>query len=116
MNPRLSIEWLRYLVTVGGREDADGWRWKIDPTMRFGGFGPWRPEWSMMRLPDIGDAGARRARDASPSHGVGHPARGRASRTCRPAAGSSQLEGAGHFVHIEQPDGVADLVLELLSA
>ena len=54
MNPRLSEEWLRYLVTVGAREDADGWRWKIDPTMRFGGFGPWRPEWSMMRLPDIG--------------------------------------------------------------
>ena len=54
MNPRLEPDWLRYLVTVGAREDADGWRWKIDPTMRFGGFGPWRPEWSMMRLPDIG--------------------------------------------------------------
>ena len=54
MNPRLDPAWLRYLVTVGGREDADGWRWKIDPTIRFGGFGPWRPEWSMMRLPDIG--------------------------------------------------------------
>ena len=54
MNPRLSDEWLQYLVTVGARHDADGWRWKIDPTMRFGGFGPWRPEWSMMRLPDIG--------------------------------------------------------------
>ena len=54
MNPRLSEAWLQYLVTVGAREDADGWRWKIDPTMRFGGFGPWRPEWSMMRLPDIG--------------------------------------------------------------
>jgi hypothetical protein len=41
MNPRLSIEWLEYLVTVGARHDEDGWRWKLDPTMRFGGFGPW---------------------------------------------------------------------------
>ncbi len=40
MNPRLSAEWLRYLVTIGAREDPDGWRWKIDPTLRFGGFGP----------------------------------------------------------------------------
>ena len=31
MNPRLSREWLRYLVTIGARKDADGWRWKIDP-------------------------------------------------------------------------------------
>jgi pimeloyl-ACP methyl ester carboxylesterase len=54
MNPRLSTDWLRYLVTVGARRDEDGWRWKIDPTMRFGGFGPWRPEWSMMRLPGVG--------------------------------------------------------------
>ena len=49
MNPRLSPEWLRYLVSVGARHDADGWRWKIDPSMRFGGFGPWRPEWSLLR-------------------------------------------------------------------
>lgn len=54
MNPRLSIEWLEYLVTIGAREDADGWRWRIDPSMRLGGFGPWRPEWSMQRLPGIG--------------------------------------------------------------
>ena len=54
MNPRLSRDWLRYLVTVGARRDADGWRWKIDPTMRMGGFGPWRPEWSMERLSGLG--------------------------------------------------------------
>src|SRR5947207_15547775 len=53
MNPRLSMDWLRYLVSVGGRHDDDGWRWKLDPMLRFGGFGPWRPEWSMMRLPGL---------------------------------------------------------------
>ena len=54
MNPRLSVEWLRYLVTLGAREDEDGWRWKIDPSLRFGGFGPWRPEWSLQRMPGLG--------------------------------------------------------------
>ncbi|HTN81675.1 MAG TPA: alpha/beta hydrolase, partial [Acidimicrobiales bacterium] len=53
MNPRLSPDWLRYIVTIGARHDADGWRWKLDPSMRFGGFGPWRPEWSLMRLPGL---------------------------------------------------------------
>ena len=39
MNPRLDRAWLEYLVTVGGRHDADGWRWKIDPFLHLGGFG-----------------------------------------------------------------------------
>ena len=54
MNPRLDPAWLRYLVPIGGFERPDGWRWKIDPAMRMGGFGPWRPEWSMARLPALG--------------------------------------------------------------
>jgi len=54
MNPRLSFEWLCHLVTVGARQDPDGWRWKIDASMRFGGFGPWRPEWTVTRLPGLG--------------------------------------------------------------
>src|SRR5690606_17338552 len=41
MNPRLPIDWLRYLVPIGARQDPDGWRWKIDPVLRLGGFGPW---------------------------------------------------------------------------
>ena len=40
-------------MTVGGRQDPDGWRWKIDPALRMGGFGPWRPEWAMARLPGL---------------------------------------------------------------
>jgi pimeloyl-ACP methyl ester carboxylesterase len=34
MNPRHHLDWLRYLVTVGARRDADGWRWKLDPSLR----------------------------------------------------------------------------------
>ena len=67
MNPRLSHEWLRYLVSVGARHDDDGWRWKIDPALRLGGFGPWRPEWAMARLPGARRADAGGARHASPS-------------------------------------------------
>ena len=114
MNPRMSTDWLQYLVQVGARQDADGWRWKLDPTMRMGGFGPWRPEWSMLRLPGLGVPmlgvlgleievmgwGTRPA-DVEPY--------------LPPGAQFEGLEGVGHFVHIEQPRLVADLILEFLS-
>jgi pimeloyl-ACP methyl ester carboxylesterase len=114
MNPRLSPEWLRYLVTVGAREDADGWRWKIDPSMRFGGFGPWRPEWSLQRMPglsmpflgvlglELEDMGwGTKPDDVVPYLPDG--------------ARFVPLEGVGHFVHIEQPERMRDLVLEFLA-
>lgn len=113
MNPRMSMEWLRYLVTVGARRDPDGWRWKIDPSMRMGGFGPWRPEWSMLRLPGIGVpflgvlglelevmGWGTRPEDVIPN--------------LPPGGRLETLEGVGHFVHIEQPRLVADMVLEHL--
>jgi pimeloyl-ACP methyl ester carboxylesterase len=113
MNPRLSIEWLRYLVGIGARHDEDGWRWKIDPTLRLGGFGPWRPEWSMQRMPGIG----------VPVLGVlgleievmGWGTRPADVDPYLPPGGRLEaLDGVGHFVHIEQPRRVADLVLEFL--
>src|SRR5436190_8186981 len=51
MNPRLSQAWLRYLAAHGARRDDDGWRWKIDPSLRMGGFGPWRSRWTLDRMP-----------------------------------------------------------------
>lgn len=113
MNPRLPVEWLRYLVTVGARRDPDGWRWKIDPTLRMGGFGPWRPDWSMRRVPALG----------VPFLGVlglelemmGWGTRPEDVRPYLPhGARFEALEGVGHFVHIEQPRRIADLVLEHL--
>jgi pimeloyl-ACP methyl ester carboxylesterase len=111
MNPRLETEWLRYLVTVGAREDADGWRWKIDPTLRFGGFGPWRPEWSMMRLPDIGVPVLAVLGTAPDPMGWG-TAEADVLSHLPPGGRLVMLDGVGHFVHIEQPRQVADLVLE----
>ncbi len=115
MNPRLPIAWLRYLVTVGARRDADGWRWKIDPAMRMGGFGPWRPEWSLLRMPGLG----------MPFLGVlgleiEPMGWGTLPDDVRPylppGAELVTLPGTGHFVHIERPVDVARLVVDFLAA
>jgi len=113
MNPRLPIEWLRYLVTVGGRRDPDGWRWKIDPALRMGGFGPRRPEWALRSLnalgmPFLGVLGSEPER-------MGWGARAGDLTDELPIEGEIvELEGVGHFVHIEQPQRVASLALEFL--
>jgi pimeloyl-ACP methyl ester carboxylesterase len=113
MNPRLSTEWLEYLVTVGARHDDDGWRWKLDPSMRMGGFGPWRPEWALFRMAGL----------AIPFLGVlvgaeepmGWGTRPRHVEQWMPRHGRLEyFEDLGHFIHIEQPQMVADMVLEFL--
>jgi len=114
MNPRLSLEWLRYLVTVGARRDDDGWRWKIDPALRFGGFGPWRGDWNLQRFgglaaPVLGILGMEpeemgwgtRPEDVIPYMPPGSKVVG--------------FEDTGHFVHIEKPREVAALVLDFLA-
>ena len=114
MNPRLSIEWLEYLVTVGARQDSDGWRWKLDPSMRFGGFGPWRPEWSALRMaslpiPFLGLLG-------TVDEPMGWGARARDITPWLPVGGRLEvLDGIGHFIHIEEPERVAQIILEFLS-
>lgn len=114
MNPRLTMAWLRYLVSVGGRKDEGGWRWKIDPGLRMGGFGPWRPEWSLIRLPGL----------RVPFFGVlaaqpevmgwdTHP------EDIEPwlpdGAEIEHWEDSGHFVHIEFPERAAASVLGFLA-
>ncbi len=114
MNPRLSHDWLRYLVSIGARHDPDGWRWKIDPVMRFGGFGPWRPDWYQERLPGfpvplLGILGRQ-------PEEMGWGTTPEAVEPFLPRnAKLVSVEDAGHFVHIEHPRRVADLVLDFLS-
>ena len=113
MNPRLSHEWLRYLVTIGAREDVDGWRWKIDPRLRMGGFGPWRNAWSLERLaglgvPMLGFLGMV-------PEDMGWGTMPDELRPYLPPGGELiAYEDTGHFVHIERPHQVADAVLEFL--
>jgi pimeloyl-ACP methyl ester carboxylesterase len=115
MNPRLSHEWLRYLVTVGGRHDAEGWRWKIDPGLRMGGFGPWRNSWSLERLAGLGIPMLGLLGLVPEQMGWGtEPDE---LRPYLPPGGELiAFADTGHFVHIERPQEVAKLSLEFLGA
>jgi len=113
MNPRHSMDWLRYLVTVGAVEDADGWRWKLDASMRFGGFGPWRPEWSLYRLAGLGVPFYGMLVEIEEEMGWGTAPDD--VRPYIPEGGRLEiLEGVGHFAHIEQPDDVAGRIIDFL--
>ncbi len=114
MNPRLDALWLRRLVTVGATEREDGWRWNLDPSIRFGGFGPWRPEWTLHKLAGL----------SMPFLGVlvefeemmGFRTQVRHVQPFLPVGGRlERLSGVGHFPHIETPQTVADLVLDFIS-
>ncbi len=114
MNPRLGHEWLSFLVTRGAKKVEDGWRWKIDPTLRFGGFGPWLPSWTLQRLPGLAPpllgllSGQREPMsfDSRPEDLLPYLPRGARLET---------FDQAGHFIHIEDPQGVAELALEFVS-
>lgn len=114
-NPRMSREWLRYLVSVGARRDPDGWRWKLDPSIRFVGFGPWRPEWTAIRLPGLAmpflgvlggieepmgwGTGPEQITPLLPTHGR-----------------LETLADVGHFLHIERPDEIAAMILDFVGS
>jgi pimeloyl-ACP methyl ester carboxylesterase len=113
MNPRLSPDWLRYLVPIGARHDPDGWRWKIDATMRFGGFGPWRPEWSILRLPGLGMPFLGVLATEKEEMGWGTRP-DEIAHLVPPQGELVALEDTGHFLHIERPELIASMVLEFL--
>jgi pimeloyl-ACP methyl ester carboxylesterase len=113
MNPRHSMEWLRYLVTVGAVESDDGWRWKLDPSMRFGGFGPWRPEWSLYRLAGLGVPFYGMLVEIEEEMGWGTAPDDVLPYV--PEGGRLEvLDDVGHFAHIERPGEVAGRILEFL--
>ncbi len=112
MNPRLPPDWLRYLVTAGARRDPDGWRWKLDPGMRWG-VGPFRPDWTLDRLNEV--RVPMLALVSTIEEPMGWGASAEELRTY--LSGSSKVEELelGHFLHIEEPRAITDLVLDHLS-
>ncbi len=81
--------------------------------MRFGGFGPWRPEWALMRLAGFGVPFYGMLVEIEEEMGWGtSPAE---VEKFIPEGGRLEtLEGVGHFAHIEQPQAMADRVTEFL--
>lgn len=113
MNPRLSHEWLCYLVTKGASRDADGWRWKIDPVLRPGGFGPFRSRWIADRLP--GFPIPMLALFGTVSEGMGWEVKPDDLSPYFPDTTRVEvMQDTGHFIHIERPDETAALILDFI--
>lgn len=113
MNPRLSHEWLCYIATHGARRDADGWRWKIDASLRNGGFGPFRSRWITDRLP--GFPIPMLAIFGTVREPMGWDVTADELRPWLPPSTQvAVLEDTGHFLHIERPHETAALAIEFL--
>jgi pimeloyl-ACP methyl ester carboxylesterase len=115
MNPRLSREWLRYIAHLGARQDTDGWRWKIDPSLRMGGFGPWRARWATDRLPGFPIPLLALVCTEREPMGWGVTASDLEPYVPE-GARVHTMQSSGHFIHIEYPRETAELVLEFLKA
>jgi pimeloyl-ACP methyl ester carboxylesterase len=114
-NPRLSRQWLRYLVFHGAQQRADGWRWKADPLMAHG-FGPWRPEWigpsyATLRIPMLALIGSEHDTWGPLPEAILAPRLAGVRQLVR-----QTIHGAGHFVHVEQPVETAGAILDFLGS
>ena len=113
-NPRLRDPWLRYFVFHDAREAADGWRWKSDPQIAAGGFGPFKPEWiapgwRKMRAPLLALVGSE------PDTWGPLPEALLSARLANVQDLSrATVEGCGHFIHMEQPAATAKSILGFL--
>ncbi len=113
-NPLLPELWLRYFVFHGARQDEDGWRWKSDPQIAAGGFGPFKsewiaPGWRRLRAPLLALIGSEpdtwgplpESILAGRLENVKHLQR-------------ATVQGCGHFIHMQRPAAAARLMLEFL--
>jgi pimeloyl-ACP methyl ester carboxylesterase len=113
LNPRLSVEWLRYFLFHAAREVEGGWVWKVDP-LAAGGFGPFKPEWigpswQRLRAPLLAVIGSE------PDTWGPLPEPLLRERLAHvPRLERATIQGAGHFAHMERPQETAALILSWL--
>lgn len=113
MNPRLDHAWLHYLAAHGARQDADGWRWKLDPVIGTSGFGPMRARWMTDRLP--GFPVPMLAIFGTEPEPMGWDATAADLTPYFPPSTQVQvMADTGHFIHIERPRETATLILGFL--
>ena len=114
-NPRLSLEWLRYFAAWGSRAVRGGLAWKFDP-LASRGAGPFRPDWiapgwRRLRAPMLAVIGSE-----DDTWGP-LPEPMLAERLSNvPVLTRATVQNAGHFMHIEQPQATARLILDFLAA
>ncbi len=115
MNPRLSHEWLCYIASHGARRDEQGWRWKLDPAIGVGGFGPMRVRWMTDRLP--GFPIPMLAIFGSEKEPMGWDATAGDLMPFFPATTEvHRMQDVGHFIHIERPQETARRILQFFGA
>jgi pimeloyl-ACP methyl ester carboxylesterase len=112
INVRLPREWVEHLVAHGTVEDEGGFRWKADPVFNVGFPGDWDvegivTEHELVRCPLLVLTGAEHdtwsdLSEEQTAERISHFADVRH----RPIA------GAGHYVHVEQPDAVLESITE----
>jgi pimeloyl-ACP methyl ester carboxylesterase len=109
INTRLPMEWCLHLARHGSKPGPRGGLiWKSDQHMRLGSPGPFseeslRAQYAMTRCPVLVLTGTE------PDQWNDLPAATRDERLATiPDARHHRLPGAGHYVHIEQPDAVVE--------
>ena len=109
INTRLSLEWCEHLVEHGTRPGPNGgWIWKSDPLFRLGSPSPFGDDMLLAQY--------RRLRCKVLSLTAGEPDQwaflpedDRERRLAAiPDVEHHSVAGAGHYIHIEQPDAVLE--------
>jgi pimeloyl-ACP methyl ester carboxylesterase len=114
-NPRLSTEWLRYFVWHGALRTDAGYRFKVDP-FASSGAGPFRadwiaPGWRKLQAPMLAINGKEPDTWALSDLNTIAERLAQVKRVER-----LEIEGAGHFPHMERPEHVARAVLDFFHA
>ena len=114
-NPRLPTEWLWHLVRHGAREVEGGYVWKSDPMFPVGlpadfSIEHLNAEHALIRCPVLALTGGEHDTwsELSPAEVADRLAH-------LPTARHEVVAGAGHYLHIEQPDAVFEAIRGFLA-